>query len=504
VITFIQKWSVLFLSILGVGILFFYINLVPTSSNTGKTQTLNFKSKICYQHNASNIQCQDCHRISNEPNSIAKDIFFQINPHSIQNIHQKCIQCHEHSSEYPLTPHNLNISGEETKCTDCHFEHLGYQIKPIIKTSGECIQCHNQKSEQFSDIHTNSAFNSAETIPWNFSHINHKTLHFKKSEQTFNCESCHTVDEYGNMDPIQFETSCTSCHQHTNQIQQNRLILIQLPGIDYDVLIDENINIGEWPMDAGIDLETSLNESLIPYLSVEGRDAYQILLDEDIDFIDLIDGADFALELEIFIWDVKRMLLDLTQPSIIQQFFGFNNKDDIEFIRKLILDWFPNLENEVELYQSGDIPETAIYEDYSTNDDSINQLHKSGFDFNISYQTSYHKDPILKEIYTHQYPQLESMLTLEQPGNCLKCHSIIRDKIDWDVSTSLKVSHPLIKQFSHTTHLKENKCDDCHLNNESHFEPISVQSCASCHHQSETNNTCTECHTYHPIQKEHQ
>jgi len=472
---------------------------VVSDKITLENQSKTFKTKICYQHGSTKVQCQDCHDFSNKSQSIINDILYQLNPDQNPSFHQNCTQCHKELNPQSQSPHTIEIMGENIDCSHCHFEHIGKQNKPIFSQETDCTQCHKNQTNDYSEIHSNIEFTSQKNIKWKFNHANHQSLHFAKSNHAFDCNTCHITGENGQMGNIDFEQSCTSCHQHVNQIKQNPLTLIQIPGLDYDVLIDENINIGEWPMDAGIDLETIMNESLLPLFSHDGLTSYELLMEEEVELIDLIDGADFADELESYFWELKKVLLELTNPLVLKSQFGISNKENIQFVQKTILDWFPNLQDELDSFSAGDPPETTVYEDYSTMDESVNQLHKSAFDFNITYQTTRHKDSVLSNIFVTQLPKLKTTLIAENPGNCLKCHSIIDNKIDWSLSRKSQSAHPLLKPFSHLSHSNESKCNDCHLESDDGFKPITLQSCETCHSNTEQKNLCTGCHSYHPI-----
>ncbi|MBL7013134.1 MAG: hypothetical protein ISR83_01820 [Candidatus Marinimicrobia bacterium] len=478
-----------------------YINIgSPLNPDAGNDQPPPFQTKICYQHGSTKVHCQNCHEFSNNSQSVINDILYQLKPNQDQSFHDKCTQCHKDLKQQSQSPHTTEIIGENRDCSYCHFEHIGKQNNQIFHQESDCTQCHKNQNTNYSEIHSNIEFIQHNNIKWKFNHTSHQSLHFTKSNHSFDCNTCHISSKNGQMKNVDFEQSCTSCHQHINQIKQNPLTLIQIPGLDYDVLIDENINIGEWPLDAGIDLETTLNESLLPLFSHDGRRSYQLLMEEEVDFIDLIDGADFEDELESYFWDLKKVLLTLTNPQVIESQFGITNNEDIQFIINTIIDWFPNLQDELESVSAGDLPETAVYEDYSTMDESINQLHKSAFDFNITYQSNRHKDPVLSHFYTTN--QNQSMLLSEMPGNCLKCHSINNNKIDWDIPYSMEPERLLSKQFSHTSHAKNSTCNECHIYSDNGFKPMSLQSCESCHTKTEQMNTCTVCHSYHPIQTE--
>ena len=495
----IKKWSVFFIGLAGISILLAYVYFIYPSNNIDSS--FGFNVKINYQHTSNVISCQHCHLNSDSTSSFFSDLITQLNPENVDNFEYKCIQCHGHLKHNPLNPHTLELDGDISQCKSCHFEHKGKQSKPLLNESSDWTNCHKNQTTDLNKIHKQILLRGNDVKSWNFNHTNHQVLHFQKTNHSFDCFSCHQPEENGKMLNVQFDPSCSSCHQHTNQIKQNPLTLIQIPGLDYDVLIDEEINIGEWPLDAGIDLEESINPYLIQLLSLDGKSAYDVLIDEEVEFIDLIDGADYAHELETLFWDFKLVLFSLSKPHIIQEQFGLTSPLEIQFIIETIHDWFPNLSEEIINYKNGIIAETFVYEDYLTDDASINKLHKSAFDFNITYQSIQHTDPVLTNIYSTNYKKMESTLLIEKPGNCLKCHSIKKGYVDWKKHEKDELFHPLGKSFSHITHLKESKCIDCHIESDQGYEAITTESCMSCHELNNNENNCIVCHSYHPQNK---
>ena len=257
--------------------LFIILILVScNNSNYSKNENSSFNIKICYQHGNENIPCQQCHFTSDTTNSIISQLSTQFNPPNIGNFNEKCIDCHNSISDYPLEPHNLNLelshlSQTEFDCSHCHFEHKGRQDSLILTKTNDCIGCHKNKSENFIEIHNKVESVSKAEIHWKYNHSNHQNLHFDKSGNTFNCQDCHSISDNGLINPIEYSTACTSCHHHQDQFKQKALKLIQIPGLDYEILMDEGINIGEWPVDAGIDLEETINPFIFNLLSNNGK-----------------------------------------------------------------------------------------------------------------------------------------------------------------------------------------------------------------------------------------
>ncbi|MBC8196452.1 MAG: cytochrome c3 family protein [Candidatus Marinimicrobia bacterium] len=482
----------------------FIILILVSCNNSSSSNNDNYSLhiKICYQHGNENLSCQQCHSTSDTTNSIINQLSIQFNPPNIDEFNEMCIDCHSSISDYPIQPHNLkleisHLSQNQFDCSHCHFEHKGKQDSLILTKSNECIKCHENKTENFIEIHNKVESISTTEIHWKFNHSNHQNLHFDKSENTFNCQDCHSISDNGLMKPIEYSTACTTCHHHQDQFKQKTLKLIQIPGLDYEILMDEGINIGEWPIDAGIDLEESINPFIFKLLSNNVKFIVNTLIDEEIELIDLSDAEDYLEDIGLVIWEIKKVLFSFTSSQQISKQIGITDKEEINFIIESINDWFPNLKNELDEINNNEFPETMEYEDYSTVDDVVEQLIKSAFDFNISYQIQNHQNPIMVNLLSNHFQSLNEVLVNENPGNCLKCHAVKNEIIDWKIKSDETQPHKLVKTFNHENHLKENKCQDCHIETEDSYLPIQIETCESCH-SSEKENNCSVCHTYHP------
>ena len=114
----------------------------------------------------------------------------------------------------------------------------------------------------------------------------------------------------------------------------------------------------------------------------------------------------------------------------------------------------------------------------------------------------------------------EKMVSKSSVGACNDCHTVDAESDHYRVNWQASYRNPAIRtftNFSHGPHLIQTEladCSACHqLNPElsnahtfasfdgrqviSNFEPIKKSNCVSCHHESGSGNSCTQCHDYH-------
>ena len=472
------------------------------SCNTFDKNQTDFQFKITYQHDKDNYSCEDCHQTKYPTNTFYSKLITNWLPKTSEKFSEKCVTCHDNMIKNDLLPHNQkfevsHLEKTEFDCNHCHFEHKGLQKKYIL-TQNDCENCHSNKSNKFLDIHKKSTLPTP-MVNWKFNHSNHQEIHFDKFDINFDCVGCHQINDNGEFNPIQFEKSCTTCHHHEEQFSQRALTFLQIPGLDYEVLMDEDINIGSWPIDAGIDLEESINPFIFSELTIKEQSIYYMLLDEEIELIDLSDAEEFLEDIGTLVWGIKKVLFRFKNSQKLKSTFGLTDLYEINFFNSTIDNWFPELKNEIIAFQNGDAEETFEYEDYNPDDSSINQLFSSTFDFNIQYKVKNHKDQIIENLFSNHFSKLQETIKNDNPGNCLKCHITDENQFVWknNKDNVKSIKNPLLKQFSHKNHIKENKCQDCHLENENTFLAIEISTCENCHTQIK-NNYCLSCHSYHP------
>ena len=127
---------------------------------------------------------------------------------NITEIHQQ--------SRFPLLgPHQM------AECMDCHQSASNLRFEPL---SIECIHCHNKDyqaavnpnhilgnfSTNCNDCHSMNAFT------WGGSGFNHAFFSLTEGHAIFDCNACHTGNDYSNL-----STDCFSCHQEDYNLTTN-------------------------------------------------------------------------------------------------------------------------------------------------------------------------------------------------------------------------------------------------------------------------------------------
>jgi len=147
----------------------------------------------------------------------------------------------------------------------------------------------------------------------------------------------------------------------------------------------------------------------------------------------------------------------------------------------------------------------------------------------IRYRPSDHADQFLKawlDISSKGESTIDSNIFRslsdeESVGSCMKCHSIVSETSDKQISNKVHWSSFKPKdikadfsRFSHVSHfslMNDDGCSSCHLLNISETEKTSVlgsaysssfldmdkQTCTQCHQKGRAPDNCLTCHNYH-------
>ncbi|QNN23751.1 hypothetical protein HED60_16225 [Planctomycetales bacterium ZRK34] len=202
-------------------------------------------------------------------------------------------------------------------CATCHREHRGAGHDLITMTNQQCQACHSEVFGSFGKDHpefTNWPYDRRTHIA--FDHTSHRNKHFTEAERNFDCRQCHVTDKQSELMTVRpFAESCASCHGEKIDTGFNKgVALIQLPGIDAEVLLDHGHGIGQWPEFARIDIPGKLNPFMKLLLSSDDKAvaAMQLLGDDfELNYLDKADDAKLAAVADLA-WAVKALLFDLS------------------------------------------------------------------------------------------------------------------------------------------------------------------------------------------------
>ncbi len=427
----------------------------------------------------------------------------------------------------------------EIACATCHKEHSGRDIRLSEMDNQRCQACHVVKFASFADGHP--ALTDLGLLPgdrYQFDHNAHEIEHFLDEEAQFTCRDCHQVSPSGrNMLAGSFESMCSDCH--ADQIERDGLTIFQLPGVDYEVLLDNGISIGEWPIDAGIDLDTEFSPVMRLLLAADSTVADDL---EQLAYVDLffLEGEDEELLQAAgrMVWAIKELFYDLLTngraefSARLEQALrsGVTSRElaalvdqrpvDVaqtpqpewlSLLRAVQEQWLPDLMAEIPRHRANRpvrFREHAEYEELEPLDDSPWLVDG---DFSVRYRPSGHADIFLRRLHevTGRATRTDgtaaelfaALQASAAPGQCAKCHEIEVASSD-DQRNVWTESHidrqaSTLTTFDHAPHLVR-QCETCHqYNDESGFETIPNSTCAACHTQNKASESCLNCHSYH-------
>ena len=289
------------------------------------------------QHGAIG-DCTACHTLASEVTTVSAKELGET---------ARCQLCHQPAGEDALRPHGLSkderrsmtarmeqvaSSGRvpialwlaalgprvpqtadgEIACATCHREHHGRDKRLAEMDNRRCQACHVVKFASLADGHPElTDYPALPGVRYQFDHTAHENEYFPDEDAEFTCLDCHRTSPLGrSMLTGSFESMCTDCH--ADQIRRDWVTVFQLPGVDYEVLLDNGISIGEWPIDAGIDLDTEFSPVMRLLLAADSTvaDDLERLADVDLFFLE---GEDEELLQAAgrVVWAIKGLFYDL-------------------------------------------------------------------------------------------------------------------------------------------------------------------------------------------------
>jgi len=446
------------------------------------------------------------------------------------------------------------IETGEVACRSCHQEHRGHQADIVSLSNTECQACH---TNQFAETHVQFGdYPYERRTRIQFNHQSHIGKYFADERNVEkapkSCRSCHEPDDRGRLMVFNgFEQSCATCHEAF--IADKPVVVMALPGMDIDSLIDLEANVGEWPIDAEAEEFAAIADVLMKgdpdY--VEARD----YIEENLDLFDLSEVDDEELAyVETFAWAYKELLYDILTEGMDAVTERLNAAAEAEvpagqaraLLANLHIDalvvaqtqWFPNLFEEVEAYRDGeevltpeDEPELIEFSDEVL--DQSSWAESGGWyteDFALQYKLSGHRDGFMREWLNFSVATSQNQVMTERvlaelgrdnsPGGCVGCHSVdVTDGVG-TVNWRTRRANPQIVEFTDFYHSKhfaligDKGCATCHeLDAEadygagfkdydpftfsSNFRPLDQAVCDDCHTEDLAGNDCTACHNYH-------
>ena len=177
-----------------------------------------------------------------------------------------CSICHEKLGDdlgrYSFAAHTLYRSSDferlaapehELVCADCHLEHGGREVAPIIINDTVCATCHERSA--FAEDHPDFAFTQSpagDDDNLRFAHGRHVREVMERhglADLERACLTCHRPDPSGRgFEPIDFDGSCDACH--LDQSLATPRLAVASPGQEVGVETLETIRASGEP---GID-----------------------------------------------------------------------------------------------------------------------------------------------------------------------------------------------------------------------------------------------------------
>ncbi len=424
-------------------------------------------------------------------------------------------------------------------CATCHREHRGRDAGLVYMDNWRCQNCHVQRFSSFSEGHPEfTASRGSSGVAYGFDHGAHEAEHFPQENAEFTCQGCHTPSSTGrSMLAGSFEPMCADCH--TDEIRRDGLTVFQLPGVDYEILVDNGISIGEWPVDAGIDLDAEFSPMMRLLLSADTAVAADLDQLEGVELFYLEGEDGQVLEATGRVaWAIKELFHGLVtngrdelrarleramdSDMTARELVALVDQRDVDQIRgpqpgwhSVLLaaqeEWLPTLAQEVSLHRAGRPVGFREHEDYEDLEVGEDVGWLVDFDFTIQYLPSGHGDVFLRQLLELGGRAAEgggpegdlfaALRAPQAPGRCAKCHTI--DAAGQETGQSLWTEGRLdtapqpLTTFDHAPHLVR-ECGLCHEDEVGGgFEAVSKGVCTTCHTRGMATESCLNCHSYH-------
>ena len=462
-------------------------------------------------------------------------------------------------------------------CVTCHRDHEGRDFDATAVTDAQCQVCH---AEAFAGFSAHPPFSAYPHFPRPlvaFDHATHFGRHFETSAKDGiappeSCSACHGLDDRGGM-VVQGFGTCAACHEAEITDppgSEPYLTFLAPPGLDLETLADAGI--GNWPLYAEAEPDAFLHLMLEAGGYLDAEDLQALV---DLDLFDLTEASDEELEATAQLaWAFKALTRDLVRegPALFVEaartlhtgvasaaaWADLAASLPFEVASHAAGQWFPALEDELDLHEEGEeLPTTEVEDDFDEPegaDDIDEWLRYGGWRFQdlaLLYRPTGHADRFLRgwlTVATAPMPNAAALFDLltdeDGPVACAKCHVAPRAGPDedgarrlnwfargapeartWPATEPATVSAPAaggdasaaaawreqrghLKPFSHLSHrqaIADEGCVACHrvvagaeeTRGPAGFSPVSPDTCAACHREETELAGCVTCHDYH-------
>ncbi len=261
-------------------------------------------------------------------------------------------------------------------CALCHRQHqMGETNFSGIKEQ-RCQVCHTAQFESFATGHPEfNRFAYSQRTPINFDHTSHLYKHFEdekyKDQAQKECLECHQPDAEGHSMLVDsFDAVCSGCHRSQIMGQERSgskgVVVMNVPGLDLEVLRANDLLIGSWPVSSDEEL-TPLMALLLSADPAFVKAQKQLV---DIDLMDLSLATEEQLKAVVDIgWCIKQFLLALTElgTTEIKRRLEILSEEKLsriqmksllalpeDVLRSAQQQWFPQLMEEMHLFEVGD------------------------------------------------------------------------------------------------------------------------------------------------------
>ncbi|MBI4551375.1 MAG: hypothetical protein HY710_03855 [Candidatus Latescibacteria bacterium] len=462
------------------------------------------------------------------------------------------------SSSLSLAPAAADVRPDEhgeLACVPCHGEHLGRTVRLTRIDNQYCQPCHLVRFPSLMNGHPEfTGYPSQSRSRWQFNHVSHEKEHFPTKGIAFGCQHCHRPALNRRTiltDP--FERTCTGCHLEHIQ-RGSGIAVFNLPGVDFETLLDHGIEIGEWPDEANLDLEEDLTPFMALLLSADPKVARDLdeLARAGVHLYDLEKASERQVAAAgRVVWAVKGLYYDLLTngraelvarltkafgvplsprdvPALTGQsseapgwLFPVIQPDWLNRLQAAQRRWLPDVMAEVPLYRAGKtvtLKELAMK--FIATGDAERENPVGGWSrvdraLTLFYRPAGHADHFVRawvDVTGKRYgtagraAEIFEILTAsapDTPGQCMRCHARPDAQsqqgrlVEWTEERSLPAERRAVK-FSHAPHLIRQACRACHaLHAARDFKPIVKATCTTCHTGQKMNDNCLTCHTYH-------
>lgn len=428
--------------------------------------------------------------------------------------------------------------GSAVPCVDCHEEHRGRGWSMVDVPVGKCQACHVRAVGDLRDHPDFADYPSLPPVGFQFRHQKHEVEYFPKDDTPFTCATCHTLDSTSvGIQTGSFAGMCAPCH--TNQIERTGLPVFQLPGVDYDLLGDYSVSIGEWPRDANLDLEQDMSPWTRLLLATDPRAASLMEQLSGVDLYYLDRDATEARAAGRLVWAFKGLVHDLTtqgrsafltrlrdaEPHLsARDVAALVDQTSVDseigapgwqaVLREASRRWFPDLDAELARHARGGGVPTRPVEGEDAPDSTADT---TGWYITDEYQVAYrargHADETFRHWIDLAHRNGDTVSTMadaarmlddpDGPGACMKCHQAEgagSDAVAWQSALERRTTGgglASLTPFAHGPHLAT-PCKTCHAyKDEFTFAPIAKNTCLTCHNGRRVSDACLTCHRYH-------